>query len=133
MKALVLAAGLGERMRPLTTHVPKPLLEAGGKPLIAWHLEKLAAIGVREVVMSAALAPSMAEADALAVTIGSRAIWIVVQLGCAAVGAALLVRHGWRLRSLTTPDRASEPVDEPGTPAAGAPDAASTVVLGGLV
>lgn len=52
MKALVLAAGLGERMRPLTDRTPKPLLEAGGKPLIAWHLEKLAARGVREVVVN---------------------------------------------------------------------------------
>lgn len=52
MKALVLAAGLGERMRPLTLETPKPLLLAGGKPLIAWHLEKLAAIGVREVVVN---------------------------------------------------------------------------------
>lgn len=52
MKALVFAAGLGERMRPLTDTTPKPLLEAGGKPLIAWHLEKLAAIGVREVVIN---------------------------------------------------------------------------------
>ncbi|WP_028916122.1 N-acetylmuramate alpha-1-phosphate uridylyltransferase MurU [Pseudoxanthomonas sp. J35] len=52
MKALVFAAGLGERMRPLTDHTPKPLLEAGGKPLIAWHLEKLAALGVREVVVN---------------------------------------------------------------------------------
>jgi len=39
-------------MRPLTDTTPKPLLEAGGKPLIAWHLEKLAAIGVREVVVN---------------------------------------------------------------------------------
>ncbi|MGQ4583714.1 N-acetylmuramate alpha-1-phosphate uridylyltransferase MurU [Lysobacter sp. F60174L2] len=52
MKALVLAAGLGERMRPLTDRTPKPLLEAGGKPLIAWHLEKLAARGVRDVVVN---------------------------------------------------------------------------------
>jgi MurNAc alpha-1-phosphate uridylyltransferase len=52
MKALVFAAGLGERMRPLTDTTPKPLLQAGGKPLIAWHLEKLAAIGVREVVVN---------------------------------------------------------------------------------
>jgi len=52
MKALILAAGLGERMRPLTNATPKPLLVAGGKPLIAWHIEKLAAIGVRDVVVN---------------------------------------------------------------------------------
>ncbi|GAB2624708.1 N-acetylmuramate alpha-1-phosphate uridylyltransferase MurU [Novilysobacter erysipheiresistens] len=52
MKALIFAAGLGERMRPLTDRTPKPLLEVGGKPLIAWHLEKLAAMGVREVVIN---------------------------------------------------------------------------------
>jgi MurNAc alpha-1-phosphate uridylyltransferase len=52
MKALIFAAGLGERMRPLTDSTPKPLLVVGGKPLIAWHLEKLAAIGVREVVVN---------------------------------------------------------------------------------
>lgn len=52
MKALILAAGLGERMRPLTERTPKPLLQAGGKPLIAWHLEKLAALGVRDVVIN---------------------------------------------------------------------------------
>lgn len=52
MKALVFAAGLGERMRPLTEHTPKPLIEAGGKPLIVWHLEKLAAMGVQNVVIN---------------------------------------------------------------------------------
>ncbi|MEL1263669.1 N-acetylmuramate alpha-1-phosphate uridylyltransferase MurU [Pseudoxanthomonas putridarboris] len=52
MKALIFAAGLGERMRPLTDRTPKPLLEVGGKPLIVWHLEKLAAIGVRDVVIN---------------------------------------------------------------------------------
>ncbi|HET6805449.1 MAG TPA: nucleotidyltransferase family protein [Frateuria sp.] len=50
--ALIFAAGLGERMRPLTDHTPKPLLEAGGKPLIAWHLEKLAGAGVHYVVIN---------------------------------------------------------------------------------
>ncbi|WP_266169473.1 N-acetylmuramate alpha-1-phosphate uridylyltransferase MurU [Dyella subtropica] len=50
--ALIFAAGLGERMRPLTNHTPKPLLEVGGKPLIVWHLEKLAAIGVNYVVVN---------------------------------------------------------------------------------
>ncbi|MBX3714175.1 MAG: nucleotidyltransferase family protein [Lysobacter sp.] len=52
MKALIFAAGLGERMRPLTDTTPKPLLAVGGKPLIVWHLEKLAAIGIRDVVVN---------------------------------------------------------------------------------
>ncbi|KZC16494.1 mannose-1-phosphate guanylyltransferase [Rhodanobacter sp. FW510-R12] len=50
--ALIFAAGLGERMRPLTDRTPKPLLPVGGKPLIAWHLEKLAAAGVHYVVIN---------------------------------------------------------------------------------
>lgn len=54
MKAIILAAGLGTRMRPLTDHTPKPLLAVGGKPLIVWHLEALAAAGVREVVINTA-------------------------------------------------------------------------------
>lgn len=52
MRAIVLAAGLGERMRPLTEHTPKPLLQVGGTPLIVWHLEKLAGLGIREVVIN---------------------------------------------------------------------------------
>ena len=52
MKAFILAAGRGERMRPLTDQTPKPLLPVGGKPLIAWHLERLAAAGFTEVVIN---------------------------------------------------------------------------------
>ena len=52
MKAMILAAGLGERMRPLTEHTPKPLLSAGGKPLLQWHLEHLAAAGFSELVIN---------------------------------------------------------------------------------
>jgi MurNAc alpha-1-phosphate uridylyltransferase len=54
MKALILAAGRGERMRPLTDVTPKPLLQVRGKPLIEWHLEALARDGVREVVINTA-------------------------------------------------------------------------------
>jgi MurNAc alpha-1-phosphate uridylyltransferase len=54
MKAIILAAGRGERMRPLSDTCPKPLLEVHGKRLIEWHLEALAAAGVREVVVNTA-------------------------------------------------------------------------------
>jgi len=54
MKALILAAGRGERMRPLTDRTPKPLLQVRGKRLIEWHLEALARAGVREVVVNTA-------------------------------------------------------------------------------
>jgi MurNAc alpha-1-phosphate uridylyltransferase len=49
---MLLAAGRGERMRPLTDRIPKPLLEAGGKPLIAWHIEKLVRAGITELVIN---------------------------------------------------------------------------------
>ncbi len=52
MKAMVLAAGRGERMRPLTLETPKPLLVVGGRPLLEHHLRRLAAGGVREVVIN---------------------------------------------------------------------------------
>lgn len=52
MQAMILAAGRGERMRPLTDRTPKPLLPVGGKPLIVWHLERLAAAGFRDVVIN---------------------------------------------------------------------------------
>jgi len=54
MKAMILAAGRGERMRPLTDHTPKPLLAVNGKPLIEWHIEALARGGVREIVVNTA-------------------------------------------------------------------------------
>ena len=52
MKAMILAAGRGERMRPLTDFTPKPLLKVGAKPLIVWHLERLAQAGFKEVVIN---------------------------------------------------------------------------------
>ncbi len=52
MLAMILAAGRGERMRPLTDHTPKPLLQAGGKPLIVWHIERLVRAGITDLVIN---------------------------------------------------------------------------------
>ena len=49
---MILAAGRGERMRPLTDRMPKPLLPVAGKPLIVWHLERLAFAGFRDIVIN---------------------------------------------------------------------------------
>ncbi|WP_018864600.1 MULTISPECIES: N-acetylmuramate alpha-1-phosphate uridylyltransferase MurU [Thioalkalivibrio] len=54
MRAMILAAGRGERMRPLTDHCPKPLLPVAGRPLIAYTLERLARAGYRTVVINTA-------------------------------------------------------------------------------
>lgn len=52
MKAMILAAGRGERMRPLTDHTPKPLLQAGGRALIEYHIDALKRAGIRELVVN---------------------------------------------------------------------------------
>lgn len=70
MRAMILAAGRGERMRPLTDHTPKPLLKIGGKPLIVWHLERLAKAGFKEVIVNHAHLGEQIEA-----ALGSGAPW----------------------------------------------------------
>jgi MurNAc alpha-1-phosphate uridylyltransferase len=69
MQAMILAAGRGERMRPLSDATPKPLLEVGGKPLIVWQIERLVAAGFREIVINVA---HRAEAIVSALDDGSR-------------------------------------------------------------
>ena len=54
MKAMILAAGLGTRMRPLTDTTPKPLLKVGGIPLIVWHIERLSHDGFKDIVINVA-------------------------------------------------------------------------------
>lgn len=62
MKAMILAAGRGSRMQPLTDTVPKPLLKAGGQALIDYHLQKLALAGIRDVVINHAWLGAQIEA-----------------------------------------------------------------------
>ena len=57
MKAIVLAAGRGERLRPITDTTPKPLVRVAGKPLIVYHLEALARAGIRDVVINLSWLP----------------------------------------------------------------------------
>ena len=68
--AMILAAGRGERMRPLTDHTPKPLLQVGGKPLIVWHIERLAAAGYTRIVVNHAHLGAQIEA-----ALGNGAAW----------------------------------------------------------
>jgi MurNAc alpha-1-phosphate uridylyltransferase len=67
---MILAAGRGERMRPLTDTCPKPLLPVAGRPLIGWHLQRLAAAGVTEVVINHAWLGERIEAE-----LGDGAAW----------------------------------------------------------
>lgn len=70
MRAMILAAGRGERMRPLTDHTPKPLLKIGNKPLIVWHLESLSKAGFKEIVINHAHLGSQIES-----TLGDGSLW----------------------------------------------------------
>ena len=70
MKAMMLDAGRGESMRRLTDMTPKPLLAAGGKPLIVWHLERLAAAGFKDIVINHAHLGEQIEA-----TLGNCSAW----------------------------------------------------------
>lgn len=62
MRAMILAAGRGERMRPLTDNTPKPLLKVGGEPLIGWHLKRLRSAGISEIVINHAWLGNQIEA-----------------------------------------------------------------------
>jgi MurNAc alpha-1-phosphate uridylyltransferase len=71
-KAMIFAAGRGERMRPLTDACPKPVLEAGGKPLIVWQIERLAGAGFKTIVINHAWLGEQIEA-----TLGDGSRWQV--------------------------------------------------------
>jgi N-acetyl-alpha-D-muramate 1-phosphate uridylyltransferase len=86
--AMIFAAGRGERMRPLTDTCPKPLLEAGGKPLVVWQIERLAAAGLRTIVINHAWLGERIEA-----ALGDGSRW-GVQLRYSAEGEALETAGG---------------------------------------
>jgi len=76
--AMILAAGRGERLGPLTDVTPKPLLEAGGKPLLVWQIEALARAGFREIVVNVShLAHRFIEALGDGEALGVALIWSV--------------------------------------------------------
>lgn len=88
MKAMIFAAGRGDRMRPLTDTCPKPLLAVGGKPLIVWKIEALARAGLRDIVINHAWLGGQIEA---ALGDGSR---FGVRLAYSAEGTALETAGG---------------------------------------
>ena len=94
MKAMILAAGYGKRMRPLTDHTPKPLLQAGGKALIEYHIEKLRDGGIDSLVINTGWL-----GDRLAATLGDCIGEIDVNPliagpdGCMAVDAMVIGRR----------------------------------------
>ena len=61
MKAMIFAAGRGERLRPLTDHIPKPLLEVRNRPLIVWHILNLVRAGITDIVINHAYLGHMIE------------------------------------------------------------------------
>jgi MurNAc alpha-1-phosphate uridylyltransferase len=87
MKVMLLAAGRGERMRPLTDHTPKPLLDVGGQPLIVWHLRRLAEAGFRDIVINLSwlgetIASALGNGDKYGVAIKySREPWPALETG----------------------------------------------------
>lgn len=90
MKAMILAAGLGNRMRPLTLHTPKPLLAVADKPLIVWHIEKLVAIGVEHIVINTAwLAEKLVEALGDGSAFGAKILWSHEQEGLETAGGII--------------------------------------------
>ncbi|WP_407304185.1 N-acetylmuramate alpha-1-phosphate uridylyltransferase MurU [Acinetobacter sp.] len=90
MKAMILAAGQGTRMRPLTLYKPKPLLEVGGKALIVWHIEKLKQIGVTEIIINSAwLADVLIDALGDGSQFGVKILWTREDQGLETAGGII--------------------------------------------
>lgn len=90
MKAMILAAGLGNRMRPLTLTTPKPLLAVGDKPLIVWHIEKLKTIGITDIVINTAyLAEKLVEYLGDGSAFGVNILWSHEQEGLETAGGII--------------------------------------------
>jgi N-acetyl-alpha-D-muramate 1-phosphate uridylyltransferase len=90
MKAMILAAGLGTRMAPLTDHLPKPLLQAGGRSLIEWHIRRLVVAGFKEIVINhfylgAMLEQALGDGSAL----GARISWSPEQVRLETAGGII--------------------------------------------
>lgn len=111
--AMIFAAGRGERMRPLTDTVPKPLLEAGGKALIVWQIEALVAAGIQRIVINHAWL-----GDAIETTLGDGSRW-GVEIAYSREGAHALETAGGIARAfalLCGPTARTEAETETETP-----------------
>jgi N-acetyl-alpha-D-muramate 1-phosphate uridylyltransferase len=94
MKAFILAAGRGERMRPLTDTTPKPLLKVRGKALIEWHIESLVAQGMREIIINTAwLSEQITEALGDGARYGAQIIYSHEPYALETAGALAFARH----------------------------------------
>jgi len=99
-KVMLLAAGRGERMRPLTDHQPKPLLQVAGKPLIAWHLDRLVKGGFRDVVINVSwlgeqIVTALGDGSSYGVRIAwSREPWPALETGGGIANALSLLGDG---------------------------------------
>jgi MurNAc alpha-1-phosphate uridylyltransferase len=105
MRAMILAAGRGERMRPLTDFLPKPMLSVGGKPLIVWHIEKLAAAGFTDIVINHAHL-----GDKLMAALGDGSQWGVrIQWSAEPAGALETAGGIAKAMTLLNPDNGDTP------------------------
>src|ERR1039457_522508 len=94
MRAMIFAAGRGERMRPLTDTCPKPLLKARGRPLIAWHILNLVRAGITEIVINHAhLGQTIEQALGNGAQFGARIVYSAEGVALETAGGIAKARH----------------------------------------
>jgi MurNAc alpha-1-phosphate uridylyltransferase len=94
MKAMIFAAGRGQRMRPLTDTCPKPLLKVRGRPLIVWHILQLVRAGITEIVINTShLGQMIVDALGDGTQFGARIVYSMEECGLETAGGVAKARH----------------------------------------